>query len=214
MVENCCYDFVKTLLKSDSKYLDSLHLDPVIVKYINKHIDENGVKYNNMVAWKGCKNKINNELNRFNSSLVFHQMQSIFYYDLATALCNNNNSMRNLIVVPNLRYCSPDQSQIIQSLNYPDSLNYFTDHCILLSFEFIRNAKEITENIFDILKLRAVNWDTKNEFMNFTFLNKNILENASLDFLQGCGVGVGVVESDFKVFRGIGVGVGVGVVKL
>ena len=26
---------------------------------------------------------------------------------------------------------------------------------------------------------------------------------------QGCGVRVGVVESDFKVFRGIGVGVGV-----
>ena len=28
-----------------------------------------------------------------------------------------------------------------------------------------------------------------------------------LTYDQGCGVGVGVVESDFKVFRGIGVGV-------
>jgi len=182
LVENCCYDFIETLLKTDQKELNSLHLDPVIVKYVNKHFNETEVQYNNMITWKGCKNKINNELNRFNSSLVFDQIQSIFYYDLATALCNNNNSMTNLIVVPNLRYCSPDQSQIIQSLNYPDSLKYFTDHCILLSFQYMRNANEMDTDTFAILKMRRISWDKKEKFTIFTSLNKNKFLESKYNF--------------------------------
>ena len=182
MVENCCYDFVKTLLKTDSKYLDSLHLYPVVVKYINKQLNKTEMQYDNMIVWKGCKNEINNELNGFNSSLVFDQIQTIFYYDLATALCNNNNSMRNLIVVPNLRYCSPDQSQIIQSLNYPDSLKYFTDHCILLSFQYMRNANEMDTDTFAILKMRRISWDKKEKFTIFTSLNKNKFLESKYNF--------------------------------